>query len=137
MSQLSERRRFHRFPFDAQGQLLTGDSGRVPCELLDLSINGALVRLEDRIDLDPGRSGELKLVLRGHVRGDQVEMRMNIETVRVDGRVAGFRFVAVDTNSFDHLRNFIEDNLGDISLLDRELTNLDYWPGIESGPDLN
>lgn len=126
-----ERRRFHRYGFEAMAMLRIGVRGRVPCQLIDLSLNGALVALGEAPTEDLGE-GNLGLVLRGVVRGDTVTMSMDIEPVRIEGRRLGCRFVNVDLDSFANLKSLIEDNLGDVSLLDRELTQLDYWPGDSS-----
>lgn len=130
MSSSSERRRFHRFGFEARAVLRIGAHGRVPCDLIDLSLNGALIELEEPANKD--HSGELGLVVRGVVRGDTVTMSMDVEPVRIEGRRLGCRFVNVDPESFANLKSLIEDNLGDVSLLDRELTQLDYWPGASA-----
>lgn len=131
MSISNERRRFHRFGFEAQALLRIGAHARMSCVLLDLSLNGALVEL-DRAPPTHGQSGKLGLVVRGLVRDDMVTMSMDIEPVRIDGRRLGCRFVNIDIDSFASLKLLIQDNLGDVSLLDRELTQLDYWPGTSS-----
>lgn len=113
--------------------LRIGAHARLSCALLDLSLNGALVEL-DKPPPTNEQSGKLGLVVRGLVRGDMVTMSMDIEPVRLDGRRLGCRFVNIDTDSFASLKLLIEDNLGDIGLLDRELTQLNYWPGIS--PDV-
>ena len=61
-------------------------------------------------------------------------MVFRVRAVRVeDGQVA-CRFVGTDPESFEQLRDLVADNLGDIELLDRELTQLDYWPGLSVSP---
>lgn len=134
MSPSNERRRFHRFPFQAKAVLRIGSHSHVSCALLDLSINGALVDVDDLENHARGELGELELVVRGEVRGDVVTMRMAVETVRVEDSRLACRFVSVDDESFSNLKALIEDNLGEPSLLDRELTQLDYWPGLSITP---
>lgn len=128
MPRSPERRRFHRFGFEAQALLRIGARARNPCKLLDLSLNGALIELDEppANDYDVGTLG---LAIRGLVRGDTVTMSMDIEPVHIAGRQMGCRFVRIDLDSFASLKTLIEDNLGDVDLLDRELSQLDYWPG--------
>lgn len=124
----SDRRRFHRFGFEAKAILRIGSHASLPCELMDLSLNGAMVKLES-LPEELGESGELGLVVRGVIRGDIVTLNMDVVPVRVKNQRIGCRFVNVDAESFAQLTMLIEDNLGDVTLLDRELTQLDYWPG--------
>lgn len=134
MSEQQERRRFHRFPFDAECRLLIGQGEALPCELLDLSINGALIALRVGLDEPTVLDGELRLDLRGTVHDDAVELHAVIKAVRVEpGRVA-CRFIGMDVDSFDGLKRLVAENLGDMTLLDRELTQLDYWPGLSISP---
>ncbi len=132
MGTYSNRRRFHRFPFDAAATLIVPGQGRSSCELLDLSIGGASLLLECGQLAQPGGSGLLELALRGLVLGDEVEIRSKVDAVWQDEGRLGCRFVSVDPDSFAHLKTLIEANLGDPCLLDRELTQLAYWPGVES-----
>ena len=135
MSSGSERRRFHRFPFEAQALLRIGSHSRIPCVLLDISLNGALLEVPNlaSVPLDNSR-GELGLALRGEVNGTEVTMSMDVNVVRILTERIACRFSEIDTKSFASLKLLIEDNLGDVSLLDRELTQLDYWPGLSVTP---
>ncbi len=128
-----EQRSFHRFPFDGRGLLSVGHAKRIHCLVRDVSINGALVELQDEIHADSGMVGELGLILRGRVRDNEVTLEFGIEVAWQTGSLMGCRFIRVDPHSFDLLRTFISDNLGDPALLDRELTKLGYWPGV--GPE--
>lgn len=127
----NDRRRFHRFPFAAEAILIVPGRGSLPCDLIDLSINGASVELEQSLEVGVGRSGVLGLVLRGLVRNDQATIEGKVEAVWQLGNRLGCCFVEIDSDSFSHLKTLIEDNAGDPSLLDRELTQLAYWPGVE------
>ncbi|QOC22334.1 PilZ domain-containing protein [Wenzhouxiangella sp. AB-CW3] len=135
MSPVSERRRFHRFPFQAQALLRVGDSSRVPAVLLDISLNGALLEVPGltQVSLEEN-AGELGLSVRGEINGAEVSMTMEVSVVRIEAERLACRFRGVDPESFSSLKLLIEDNLGDVSLLDRELTQLDYWPGLSLRP---
>lgn len=129
-----ERRRFHRFPFDADCVIELDDGAEERCDLLDLSINGALVALAPGESVEDGRHGDLTLKIRGRHDRQAFEIVLRVRAVRIqDDRVA-CRFVGADPDSFEQLRDLIAANLGDTELLDRELTQLDYWPGLSVAP---
>jgi hypothetical protein len=130
MVQDQERRGFHRFPFEGRGLLSVGNVRRVHCRVVDVSINGALLELQEPVEFGSGLSGELGLILRGHIRQSQVDLEFSIELVWQSEQVVGCRFVQVDPDTFERLTTFVADNLGDPTLLDRELTRLGYWPGV-------
>ena len=135
MSGTSERRRFHRFPFQAQALLRIGAQSRVPAVLLDISLNGALLEVPGLATASLEENvGELELTLRGEVNGNEVGMTMDVSVVRIETTRVACCFRAVDPDSFTTLKALIEDNLGDVGLLDRELTQLDYWPGLSVRP---
>ncbi len=135
MSTTSERRRFHRFPFQAQALLRIGEQARVPAVLLDISLNGALLEVPSLSSMSLDENlGELSLSLRGEVNGSEVAMTMSVSVVRIEAERLACCFRGVDPESFSSLKLLIEENLGDLSLLDRELTQLDYWPGLSVHP---
>lgn len=135
MSTTSERRRFHRFPFQAQALLRVREQSRAPAVLLDISLNGALLEVPSlgSVSLDEN-VGELGLSVRGEINGHEVTMTMDVQVVRLERERVACRFIGVDADSFSSLKVLIEDNLGDAALLDRELTQLDYWPGLSVQP---
>lgn len=130
MFEQKERRRFHRFPFDARCRLIIGDGESLTCDLLDLSINGALISLEVGLDEPTVLDGELRLDLRGSIHGDEVQLHVVIKAVRIEPKRAACRFIGMDVDSFEGLKRLVVENLGDTEMLDRELTQLDYWPGL-------
>ena len=127
----SNRRRYHRFPFEAKASLKLAGHEAIECELVDLSINGALLSLVVEGAELAGRPYLLDLLLIGLVGGGQVAIHSRIEVMWQEGRRVGARFVGIDPDSFSHLKTLTEDNLGDATLLDRELIQLSYWPGVE------
>lgn len=131
MVQEQERREFHRFPFEGRGLLSVGNIRRVHCNVVDVSINGALLELHDFVEFGKGSSGELGLILRGRIRQTQVDLEFSIEVMWQEEQILGCRFVRVDPETFEQLKVFVVDNLGDPTLLDRELTRLGYWPGVD------
>lgn len=130
MNTEQDRRRFHRFPFQADCDLLAEEGRPRSCELLDLSINGALVELAGAEDFDSAQDCDLTLRLRGLTNGGRTDILVNARAIRVEDRRIACRFVHVEPDSFADLKDLVADNLGDLSMLDRELTQLDYWPGL-------
>lgn len=135
MTAEQERRRFHRFPFDADCALELEGDGSHPCELLDLSINGALVALEPSDEFDEAQHGDLTLRLRGRHDRREAEMVFSVSAVRVEEQRVACRFTGTDAVSFERLSDLVANNLGDMKMLDRELTQLDYWPGLSVSPE--
>lgn len=132
-----DRRRFHRFPFEADCRLVVDGGPAHACELLDLSINGALVELNQGAEFDAARPCDLTLKVRGLNDGARVQIMIAVAALRVEDRRIACRFIEVDADSFEQLKALVAANLGDLALLDRELTQLDYWPGLSVAPALD
>jgi hypothetical protein len=119
MGPSDERRRFSRIAFhrpaeiDALGEVAT-------CELLDVSLKGALVEVPPKFG---GRKGQPCVLT---IRLDAVDavVRMEGEIVHHDGPALGVRCTGIDLDSIAHLRRIVELNLGDEELLHRELSAL-------------
>ncbi len=134
MSNQGERRRFRRFPLEASGLLHLAGGLEMDCELLDLSINGALVEQARPRDETQAGDSELRLRPRGSHSGEALDLRVMVKALRLEARRLACRFTAVDGGNFAALKQLVIDNLGDPLLLDRELTQLDYWPGLAISP---
>ncbi len=132
MNSPAERRRFHRFPFDAVGSIVRPGQPRVSCRIVDLSISGALVTVEGRPGLVVGEEGELAMLITGELSGGEVELKIRFKVVRLDEDQLGCYFVGADPDNFDLLKRLVERNLGKPELLDRELLQLGYWPGLQA-----
>lgn len=133
MGKLPERRRFHRFPFHAAGVLLVPNVGPLACELVDVSISGALVLLPSSVGRIAGRHPRLDLVMRNSGDSGEAGICVTVAAVWQSKEQLGCRFLGVDPESFVRLKALVEDHLGDPLLLDRELARLNYWPGVETG----
>lgn len=114
----SDRRRFQRFAFDAETELVQ-DQRRWPVTLHDLSLKGLLVDRPERWDADPTQPFEAKIRL-----ADDAEVRMEVEMSHSEGELIGLVCRHIDVESISHLRRLVELNLGDESLLERELAAL-------------
>ncbi|MDH1262386.1 PilZ domain-containing protein [Pseudomonas sp. GD03944] len=114
----NDRRRFHRIAFDAPTELVQG-SRRWAVELHDISLKGLLVRLPEGWNADPHQPFDAIIELGG---GTQVKMEVVLTRSQRD--LLGFVCRHIDLDSISHLRRLIELNLGDESLLERELAAL-------------
>lgn len=114
-----ERRHFKRIPFDAEAELSSA-SGRWCSRLIDLSLHGALI---ERPADWAGATGEPCLL---HIRlaGNDVSIHMDAAVAHAATDQIGLRCTHIDIDSIAHLRRFVELNLGDTALLNRELSAL-------------
>lgn len=116
----TEKRRFNRIDFFADA-LLTQGERTWPCQLLDLSLKGALITTPDNLQAEIGEVFLLELVLDSK---EAVSIQMQVSVSHIENDHIGFRCDHIDLDSITHLRRLVELNLGDAELLDRDLTAL-------------
>jgi hypothetical protein len=114
-----ERRHFSRISFHRPGELDVRVE-RVTCEVLDVSLKGALVEVPVGFRAAAGRECTLAIRLDA---GDAT-IRMSGEIAHREGNQVGIRCREIDLDSIAHLRRLVELNLGDEELLRRELGEL-------------
>ncbi len=114
-----ERRRFSRIAFHRPAQLRVG-TAQVVCEVVDVSLKGALVQVPRAFQAKDGERCTLAIRLDA---GDAV-IRMDGEIAHRQGTSVGVRCTGIDLESIAHLRRLVELNLGDDELLHRELSAL-------------
>jgi hypothetical protein len=90
---------------------------RAECELLDVSLKGALVEVGPGVR--PSVGDACALVVRLDA-GDAV-IRMDGEVAHVNGQRVGVKADEMELESVEHLRRLVEVNLGDEEVLHREL----------------
>ena len=113
------RRRFSRIQFHRAAELVLG-TDRFPVEVIDISLNGALLEVPPGF---PGRAGQpCSLSIR--LEPSESYIRMIGEMAHVEPGRVGVRREEIDLESMAHLRRLVELNLGDASLLDREFDAL-------------
>jgi hypothetical protein len=115
----NEKRRFHRVPFQADAQLVLG-SKSWPCQLIDISMKGALIEAPANCSIDTGD----KCVLFLRLDDEDAVINMNLSAAHVSGNRAGFNCEEIDAESLTYLRKLVELNLGDPELVYRELGQL-------------
>ena len=113
------RRQFSRIQFQAKAHLFLPD-GELDVELLDLSLKGALIRPKGEHFIKVGSICTLK------IRLDDLEtvIRMESTVVHHQGTLYGLACREMDIDSVTHLRRLVALNLGDETLLERELALL-------------
>ena len=117
----SEQRHFTRIPFNATAIIIHSETGKkVTSELLDISFKGFLIAKPADWQ---GKNGEHYTV---NVQLAESEVEINLAAVAVheEEEHIGFKTEHMDLDSATHLRRLVELNLGDESLLERELSEL-------------
>ncbi|WP_108945909.1 PilZ domain-containing protein [Shewanella halifaxensis] len=115
---MDERRQFSRLNLTSDAKLICGNN-RWQTQLLDISLQGALVK--QPCDF-PVAADQLTLEFMIHDSDICVQMRVRI--VHQKNQLLGLACLHIDVESISHLRRLLELNLGDASLLDRELERL-------------
>ena len=114
----NERRRFQRITFDAPTEIIQG-TRRWGAELHDVSLKGLLVKRPPNWNGDPDHPYEANIRL-----ADDACVKMEVVLTRTQSDLLGFVCRHIDLESISHLRRLVELNLGDESLLERELAAL-------------
>jgi hypothetical protein len=111
-----QRRRFTRVPFRAAVEIELVP-GLQACELVDISLKGALVESDEPWKANPGE--ECTLVV--ELRSESEVIRMAGEVAHVEGMRLGLRCTDIDLDSVICLRRLVELNLGSDEAMSREL----------------
>jgi len=114
----TDRRRFHRFPISGVVRLYSG-TAMWTTNLLDLSLRGVLVDRPD--DWNSTLHTRFRLDLR--LEGGLV-IGMGVELMRIEDGTLGFGCTKIDLDSFSRLKRFVELNIGNTDVLNRELSVL-------------
>ena len=116
----TERRHHHRFPFGGIVHIrINGYEWTAP--LLDISFKGILVEWAGGPhDINPDQPCQLELEL----SDGALDLTMEGTVVHMENGHIGFRITHLDIESATHLRRLVELNLGDDSLLQREIEAL-------------
>ena len=113
------RRHFSRIPFHSDARLHLPHGVHV-IRVLDLALKGALV---EALDAFPVALGDVcSLVLPLNETGEKIVMKGLV--AHLDGARIGLECQHIDVDSLTNLRRLVELNLGDASLVDRELAHL-------------
>jgi hypothetical protein len=119
MDRHPETRRFSRITFHRPGELVLA-SGSAACEVLDVSLKGALLEVPPGVAPAAGDRCTLEIRL----DAGEAAIRMAGRVAHREGARVGIRCEEIDLESITHLRRLVELNLGDDELLHRELAAL-------------
>ena len=114
-----DRRHFQRVLFDAPVSLQLNNTSH-DTRLVDISLKGALVKEPDDWQVSIGSRVNLTISL----DGAKTVIQMQALVAHTEAGQVGFICAAIDMDSMTHLRRLVELNVGDNSLLERELQAL-------------
>lgn len=118
---MQNRRQFSRIMFSMAAQL--DIAGNVyACKLLDISLHGALVTNNHFFS---GKKDD-SAVLRFTLPQSTIEITMPVVICHIEESHIGLKCNNIDIDSITHLKRLVALNLGDESLLHRELEKLIY-----------
>ncbi|MGK5093835.1 PilZ domain-containing protein [Deltaproteobacteria bacterium TL4] len=113
---MAEHRKYSRVTFDAIIKLHHKEH-LLKAHLLDISLKGALVKVDDGIKI-PLHERVLMFMELG---GSALVLQIECELVHQQAQQLGLKFIYIDVESITHLRRLMELNVGDSGQIDREL----------------
>lgn len=120
---MSERRKFSRVIFSGDCSIseeLAGEVEISQTELVDISLNGALVHRPKEWHDEPGAVINLNLTL----AGSDIILEINGIVCHQEEGLLGIKFLTLSLESISHLKRLIELNLADEDLMHREMSQL-------------
>lgn len=117
---MSEKRHFQRIFYQAEAKLSDG-STQLACKIIDISLQGCLLEIDQPWQSNPEALYSLSLKL-----SPDAGIEMALRYSHGSGQQFGFKCETIDIDSITNLRRLVELNLGDSSLLDRELHALSH-----------
>lgn len=120
---MSERRKFSRISFSGKCSLTGKISDKTktwPSELLDISLNGALVCCPPSWHTTEDTRLQLELCL----EGSDIVLQISGKVCHQEADVLGIKFLTLNLDSISHLKRLIQLNLADEDLLHREISQL-------------
>jgi hypothetical protein len=114
-----EKRRFHRILCDGEVIVRCGEA-IFKAPLIDLSLKGALSGRPDNWSAVPDTACRLEILL----DSSDTPINMDVIVAHVESDHIGFRCEHIDIDSISFLKRLVELNLGDSSVLERELKSL-------------
>ena len=111
-----ERRNFSRVKFQSKCYL-TFEDKKIEGLLVDLSLKGALILNDEKLEVNSGDSCTFNFSL----DGAGFELNFNATLVYYKGDQLGVRFGNIDLESMIHLRRLVELNTGDSNKVQDEL----------------
>ena len=114
-----ERRNFQRVPFATEAEINCNEK-KFHGELLDISLQGALIQGRGTIPLKEGNLCKLSI----HLLDSEITLQFDVDLVHRAKNKIGFRFIGEDTETMIHLRRLLELNIGSSEAIDKEIS---FW----------
>lgn len=114
----ADKRHFHRVGHDARATLSQGKN-TWPCVVEDLSLKGCMVKFEAAWPVNPNATYHLDIHL-----SYAIHIEMDVILAHRLGEHCGFLCTSIDSDSVAQLKRLVELNLGDSSLLERDMQAL-------------
>ncbi|GJM05340.1 MAG: cyclic diguanosine monophosphate-binding protein [marine bacterium B5-7] len=115
----TDKRRFSRIAFDAPVTIHSND-GNWESSLIDISLKGVLIAKPNNWDYPDKEEFKISVELEGH---DSI-INMSAKQVHTGDKTLGLQCISIDLKSVAILKRLVELNLGDETILDREITNM-------------
>ncbi|MCF6203965.1 MAG: PilZ domain-containing protein [Methylococcaceae bacterium] len=120
---MNDKRHFHRIFFNSD-VTLSNQSTKLPCKLVDISLQGCLLQFEEK-QFEENWTGDLDGLYTLNLNlSDEISITMQTSVAHVVGSNVGFKCEHIDIDSISQLRRLVELNLGDSDLLERDLLAL-------------
>lgn len=116
---MTERRRFSRIIYQVSALLEQGDLA-LQATIQDLSLHGLLLKAENASSLEPSRKVDVAF---SFAQSKQV-MQLTANIISITDNEIRLKINNIDIDSISQLKRFIELNVGNNELLNRELEHL-------------
>lgn len=117
---MAERRRFSRIIYQVPATITQGQR-TVSASIQDLSLQGLLLKAQGA---DAQLSLEETAIIQFSLPDSDVSIELAANLISVEGDVIRAQIDHIDIESIGHLKRLVELNVGDDSLLHRELEHL-------------
>jgi hypothetical protein len=115
---MDERRKFQRIPF-ATAIEINCNKVKYQGDLLDISLQGALIKGHGDIPLQKGDACELSV----NLLDSEITLLFEVLLVHRQENRYGLKFTSGDTETMSHLRRLLELNIGSSEVLEKELSS--------------
>ncbi|MDH5394671.1 MAG: PilZ domain-containing protein [Gammaproteobacteria bacterium] len=117
----TEQRHFTRIPFNTIATVIHSRTAqKFNAELIDISLKGLLIAKPDNWSFHNGDHFTVHIQL----AKNEIEINLAVIAVHSENNHIGLKTEHMDLDSATHLHRLVELNLGDESLLERELSEL-------------
>lgn len=114
----NDKRKFHRIFYQAKATL-DANGKTWSCDVVDLCLNGCLLHFSTAWQEDQEATYTLKLCL-----SENIEITMLLKQAHIEENNVGFKCEQIDIDSMSQLRRMVELNLGNSTMLERDLSSL-------------